>query len=245
MRGVSDAWTGPVLVTGTDSGVGKTILVAAVAVAAQSAGLRVSVVKPAQTGLPDGALSDVDRVRALAAPAAARTIATYPEPLSPLAAARVAQQEPLELYTVVDAVREQADQHDVVLVDGDGGLLVPMGLRPSGEPWTVADLAVSLGAPAVVVARAGFGTLNHIALTLEALSRRAVPAGVVLGAWPAEPELAHWSNLTDLVDDLVGVLPDGAGAMEPGVFGRSAPGWLTPTLHGVLDDWRAWAENID
>ncbi|MDG4823867.1 dethiobiotin synthase [Asanoa sp. WMMD1127] len=241
MRGVSDAWTGPVLVTGTDSGVGKTIATAAMAVAAQAAGLRVAVVKPAQTG----ELSDVDTVRLLAAPATARTLASFAEPLAPLTAARIAQQEPLELYTVVDAVRAEAEKHDVVLVDGAGGLLVPMGLRPSGEPWTMADLAVSLDAPAVVVARAGSGTLNHIALTLEALSRRAVTAGVVLGAWPVEPELVHWSNLSDLVDNLVGVLPDGAGSMEPGVFGRSAPGWLTPTLHGVLDDWRAWAENID
>ena len=96
-----------------------------------------------------------------------------------------------------------------MLVEGAGGLLVPMGLRPSGEPWTVADLAVSLGAPAVVVARAGLGTLNHTALTLEALERRAVPAGVVLGAWPAEPELVHWANLTDLVPNLVGAVPDG------------------------------------
>ncbi|GIF66825.1 ATP-dependent dethiobiotin synthetase BioD [Asanoa ishikariensis] len=245
MRGVSDAWTGPVLVTGTDSGVGKTILTAAVAVAAQSAGLRVAVIKPGQTGAVVGQPSDVDTVRLLAAPATARSLASYSEPLAPLTAARIAQEEPLELYAVVDAVRAEVEKHDVVLVDGAGGLLVPMGLRPSGEPWTMADLAVSLGAPAVVVARAGSGTLNHIALTLEALSRRAVTAGVVLGAWPAEPELAHWSNLTDLVDNLVGVLPDGAGSMEPGVFGRSAPGWLTPTLHGVLDDWRAWAENID
>ena len=152
---------------------------------------------------------------------------------------------PLELYAVVDAVRAEAEKHDLVLVEGAGGLLVPMGLRPSGEPWTVADLAVSLGAPAVVVARAGLGTLNHTALTLEALARRAVPAGMVLGAWPAEPELVHWSNLTDLVPDLLGVLPDGAGSIDPGVFRRSAPGWLTPALHGVLDDWRAWAEEID
>jgi dethiobiotin synthetase len=119
-----------------------------------------------------------------------------------------------------------------------------MGLRPSGEAWTVADLAVSLGAPAVVVAHAGLGTLNHTALTLEALERRAVPAGVVLGAWPPEPELVHWANLSELVPNLVGALPDGAGAMDPGVFRRSAPGWLTPALYGVLDDWRAWAEEV-
>ncbi|TDB72215.1 dethiobiotin synthase [Micromonospora sp. KC723] len=233
------------LVTGTDTGVGKTIVTAAITAAAQAAGMRVAVVKPGQTGTATGEPGDVDVVTRLAAPLAGRTLAGYPDPLAPLAAARVAELEPLELYTAVDAVREEADKHDLVLVEGAGGLLVPMGLRPSGEPWTVADLAVSLGAPAVVVTRAGLGTLNHTALTLEALERRAIPAGVVVGAWPAEPELVHWANLTELVPNLLGALPAGAGAMDPGVFRRSAPGWLTPALYGVLDDWRAWAEDAD
>lgn len=237
-------WRGPILVTGTDTDVGKTIVTAAVTAAAQAAGLRVAVVKPGQSGTATG-VSDVDLINLLAAPETAITLASYPEPLAPLAAARIAQVEPLELYTVVDAVRAEAEKHDLVLIEGAGGLLVPMGLRPSGEPWTVADLAVSLGAPAVVVARAGLGTLNHTALTLEACQRRAIPAGVVLGAWPAEPELVHWANLTDLVPNMVGALPDGAGAMDPGVFRRSAPGWLTPALHGVLDDWRTWADEVN
>ncbi|WP_091634058.1 dethiobiotin synthase [Micromonospora peucetia] len=232
------------LVTGTDTDVGKTVVTAAITAAAQAAGLRVSVVKPAQTGTASGEPGDVDAVNRLAAPLTGRTLASFPDPLAPLAAARVAELEPLELYTVVDAVREEADKHDLVLVEGAGGLLVPMGLRPSGEAWTVADLAVALGCPAVVVARAGLGTLNHTALTLEALDRRAVPAGVVVGAWPATPELVHWANLPDLVPNLLGALPAGAGAMDPGVFRRSAPGWLTPELYGVLDDWRAWAEEI-
>ncbi|SCF49750.1 dethiobiotin synthetase [Micromonospora carbonacea] len=237
------AWTGPVLITGTDTGVGKTVVTAAVTAAAQAAGLRVAVVKPGQTGTATGDPGDVDTVTRLAAPLTGRTLASYPDPLAPLAAARVAQLEPLELYAAVDAIREEADKHDLVLVEGAGGLLVPMGLRPSGEAWTLADLAVSLGAPAVVVARAGLGTLNHTALTLEALDRRAVPAGVVIGAWPAEPELVHWANLTELVPHLLGALPAGAGAMDPGVFRRSASGWLTPALYGVLDDWRSWAED--
>ncbi|MEV0152475.1 dethiobiotin synthase [Micromonospora sp. NPDC050686] len=232
------------LVTGTDTEVGKTVVTAAVAAAAQAAGMRVAVIKPGQTGTATGEPGDVDSVHRLAAPLTGRTLASFPDPLAPLAAARVAGLEPLELYTAVDAVRAEADKHDLVLVEGAGGLLVPMGLRPSGEPWTVADLAVSLGIPAVVVARAGLGTLNHTALTLEALERRGVPAGVVLGAWPAEPELVHWANLTDLVPNLLGAVPMGAGAMDPGVFRRSAPGWLTPELYGVLDDWRAWAEEI-
>lgn len=236
-------WRGPILITGTDTDVGKTVVAAAITSAAQAAGLRVAVIKPGQSGTATGA-SDVDLINRLATPETSITMASYPAPLAPLAAARVAEIEPLELYTVVDAIRAEADKHDLVLIEGAGGLLVPMGLRPSGDPWTVADLAVSLGAPAVVVARAGLGTLNHTALTLEALDRRAIPAGVVLGAWPAEPELVHWANLTDLVPNLVGALPEGAGTMDPGVFRRSAPGWLTPALYGVLDDWRAWAEEV-
>jgi dethiobiotin synthetase len=145
----------------------------------------------------------------------------------------------------VAAAAERLGDRDLVLVEGAGGLLVPMGVRPSGEPWTVADLAVQLGCRSLVVARAGLGTLNHTALTLEALERRGVPAAVILGAWPAEPELVHWGNLSTLLPHLVGALPDGAGAMEPGVFRRSAPGWLTPALYGVLDDWRAWADEAN
>ncbi|MEE6263590.1 dethiobiotin synthase [Plantactinospora sonchi] len=232
------------LVTGTDTDVGKTVVTAAITAAAQAAGLRVAVLKPGQTGTATGGPSDIDTVNRLAAPMTARTLISYPDPLAPLAAARVANAEPLELYTVVDEVRAEAEKHDLVLVEGAGGLLVPMGLRPSGDAWTVADLAVAIGAPAVVVTRAGLGTLNHTALTLEALDRRAVPAGVVLGAWPAEPELVHWANLTELVPNMVGALPDGAGTMEPGVFRRSAPGWLTPALYGVLDDWRTWADEV-
>jgi dethiobiotin synthetase len=237
-------WRGAVLITGTDTGVGKTVTTAAIAAAAQAAGLRVAVIKPAQTGTADGAPTDIDVVTRLAAPSTVRTLAAYPDPLAPLAAARMAELEPLELYDVVDAIRAEADTHDLVLVEGAGGVLVPMGVRPSGQQWTCADLAVTLGIGAIVVSRAGLGTLNHTALTLEALDRRGVPCGVVLGAWPPEPELVHWSNLCELVPHLVGALPDGAGAMDPGVFRRSAPGWLTPALYGVLDDWRVWVHEV-
>ncbi len=237
-------WRGVVLVTGTDTDVGKTIVTSAIAAAAAAAGLRVAVIKPGQTGTANGAPTDIDLVTRLAAPATARTLASYPDPLAPLAAARVAHLAPLELYEVVDAVRAESARHDLVLVEGAGGLLVPMGVRPSGEAWTLADLATTLGVSAIVVSRAGLGTLNHTALTLEALSRRGIPAGVVLGAWPAEPELVHWANFSELLPHLVGALPDGAGAMEPGVFRRSAPGWLTPALYGVLDDWRVWTDEV-
>jgi dethiobiotin synthetase len=235
-------WRGIVLVTGTDTDVGKTIATAAVAAAAAASGLRVAVIKPGQTGIATGAPTDIEVVTRLAGPDTVRVLAEYPDPLAPLAAATVAEMAPLELYEVVDAVRAEADKHDLVLVEGAGGLLVPMGVRPSGDAWTLADLATTLGVGALVVARAGLGTLNHTALTLEALARRGVPAGVIIGAWPSDPQLVHWANLSELVPHLVGALPDGAGRMDPGVFRRSAPGWLTPALYGVLDNWRVWAE---
>jgi dethiobiotin synthetase len=233
---------GAVLVTGTDTGVGKTVVTAAIAAAATSAGVRVAAVKPAQTGTAEGLPSDMEEVVRLAAPGFATTLVEYPDPLAPLVAARVAGEPALELYDTVDAIRPLVKEHDLVLIEGAGGLLVPMGVRPAGEAWTVADLALLLGATAVVVARAGLGTLNHTALTLEALRRRAVPACVVIGAWPDDPGQVHWTNVSELLPDLAGAVPDGAGGLDPGVFRRSAPGWLTPRLYGVLDDWRSWAE---
>lgn len=229
---------GPVVVTGTDTGVGKTIVTAAVAAAAATAGLRVAVVKPGQTGTATDEETDVATVRRLAAPASARSLAEYPDPLAPLTAARIAALPALDLSTVVAEVRADASRYDLVLVEGAGGLLVQLGesTPPGGgtvAPWTVADLAVALDAPAIVVARAGLGTLNHTALTLEALDRRGVPACVVIGAWPAEPGLAERCNLTDLTGEVVGRVPDGAGRCRPDEFRAAAPGWLTSALFGT------------
>lgn len=224
-------WRGPVIVTGTDTGVGKTVVTAAVAAAATQAGLRAAVLKPAQTGTAGDEERDADAVRRLAAPATVRTLVEYPDPLAPLAAARAAGRAPLMLGDALAAIEELTAEHEVVLVEGAGGLLVPMG----GGGWTVADLAVALGAPVVVVARAGLGTLNHTALTLEALDRRDVPARVVIGAWPAEPELVHRANACDLPGELAGAVPDGAGGWEPARFRDGAADWLVPELCGTFD----------
>jgi dethiobiotin synthetase len=226
-----------VVVTGTDTGVGKTIVTAAIAAAATASGLRVAVLKPAQTGIPPGSPEepDAETVARLARPHRAVTLASYPDPLAPATAARVAGRAAVALDDVTAAVLELAAGHDLVLVEGAGGLLVPMG----AGGWTVADLAGAVGAPLAVVARAGLGTLNHTALTLEALDRRGLPALVVIGAWPAHPELVQRTNLADLPGTLAGVVPDGVGAWTPDAFRAAAPAWLAPVLHGRLTMDRA------
>jgi dethiobiotin synthetase len=215
-----------VVVTGTDTGVGKTIVTAALAARALASGRTVAVLKPAQTGtaaFEPGETSDADTVARLAGPdVTCVTLADYPDPLAPLSAAQVSGRPELYLADALDAVAKLAEQHDLVLVEGAGGLLVPMGF----DGWTIADLAVALRAPTVVVARAGLGTLNHTALTLEAAQRRGIVASVVIGAWPASPELVHERNLIDLGVPIAGVLPDGAGRLDPATFAAQAAGWF-------------------
>lgn len=208
------------VVTGTGTGVGKTVVVAALAALAVAAGRRVAVLKIAQTGVDAGQPGDIDEVRRLAGPTlTCRELARYPDPLAPAVAARRAGLPAVTLATATAAARELAADHDLVLIEGAGGLLVP--LDDSGG--TLGDVAATLAAPVLVVAAAGLGTLNHTALTAEALRSRGLAcAGLVIGAWPAEPDLAARCNLTDLPAvtglPLLGALPAGAGRLTAAEF---------------------------
>ncbi|REE98812.1 dethiobiotin synthetase [Thermomonospora umbrina] len=224
------------MVTGTCTGVGKTIVTAALATVARARGASVAVVKPGQTGVAPGEPGDLDDVARLAGVDDLHEYARYPDPLSPAAAARRAGMEPLRLADVVDRIRDLADTRRLVLVEGAGGLLV----RYDADGTTVADLARWLNAAVVVVARADLGTLNHTALTLEAMAHRGVQlAGVVIGEWPEHPDLAMRSNVTDLetiaARPLAGALPAGAGALDPAEFLLVARAGLSPALGGAFD----------
>lgn len=224
------ALRGAVVVTGTDTGVGKTTVTAAISAAATAAGLSVAVVKPCQTGTTTDDEPDADTVARLAAPAFVTTLASYPEPLAPTTAARIARMSTLALDTVVDTAKGLLASHDLVLLEGAGGVLVPMGTGG----WTVIDLALALSAPAIVVTRAGLGTLNHTALTRFALADKGIRDFVVIGSWPAQPTLVHHTNLHDL-PALSGVLPEGAGSLSSEEFRAQSPQWLGAELHGTFD----------
>jgi dethiobiotin synthetase len=227
---------GILVVTGTGTGVGKTIVTAAVAALAQRAGHRVAVVKLAQTGVHDGPGSetpDIETVRRLSGVTDMHELARFPDPLSPEAAARRSGLPPVNVSRAVTFTADLAADRDLVLVEGAGGLLVRYD--PAGT--TIADFAAALDAPLVVVTAAGLGTLNHTTLTLEALAARKLTlAGVVVGSWPTVPGVAEQENLADLEtaigSPLAGSLPEGAGALDPAAFHAAARRGLSAWLVG-------------
>jgi dethiobiotin synthase len=155
------------VVTGTGTGVGKTRVSAAVCALGIDRGARVAYVKAAQTGVP-GDVPDTEVVQALAGDVDVVEGARFGAALSPAAAARAEGAEPVDLVEVANLVRDLSRTHDLVVVEGVGGLLV----RFDEEGTTLADLARDLDAEVLVVASAGLGTLNHTALTLEVMAHR-------------------------------------------------------------------------
>ncbi|AUN40436.1 dethiobiotin synthase [Tsukamurella tyrosinosolvens] len=221
-------------VTGTSTGVGKTVATAALAAALLPSG-PVTVVKPAQTGFADGAerdedgqLADAAEVARLAPGAVTVEHRRYPEPLAPLTAARRAGLPPLGRDEAVAVVRQASG---AVLVEGAGGVLVRLGVDRNRTPFTLVDLAADLEAPVVVVADPALGTLNHTELTVRALEAGGVAcAGILLSRWPDAPGLAERCNLDDLPEvtgvPIVGRIPDGAAALPPARFEAAAPSWF-------------------
>ncbi|OEJ97283.1 dethiobiotin synthase [Streptomyces thermolilacinus] len=226
-----------VVVSGTGTEIGKTVVTAAVASAARAGGRSVAVLKPAQTGVGPGERGDADEVVRLAGPGVTgRELARFPEPLAPETAARRAGMAPVRPAAVAEEAEKLAAEHDLVLVEGAGGLLV----RYDPDGGTLADAARLLGAPVLVVAAAGLGTLNLAALTGEALRARGLAQlGVVVGSWPEAPGLAERCNLADLPAStgapLLGAVPEGAGGLSPEAFRAAAPAWLAPELGGTWD----------
>ncbi|CAM3360129.1 dethiobiotin synthase [Nocardioides dubius] len=225
-----------VLVTGTDTGVGKTVATAALAAHARADGQRVLVLKPVQTGIggadPDPA--DCAEVIRLAGVEAVELVA-LDDPLAPDTAARRQQVALPSVAEHAERIRAAASGYDLVLVEGAGGLLV----RLDGDGGTLLDLAVQLrdrlgdgdALEVMIVARAGLGTLNHTELTALALRDKGIePAGLVIGSWPQHPGLAERCNREDLPRGsrvpLVAVLPEGAGRLAPAAFRAAVPTWF-------------------
>jgi dethiobiotin synthetase len=178
-------------VTGTGTGVGKTIVSAALLAAMRSAGEPVRAYKPVITGLaePSGQWPPDHELLAAAAVMGSEEVAPlrFGPAVSPHLAAALAG-ERIDTAALVERARASAG--DTLIVEGVGGLLVPLA-----DDFTVRDLAVQLGLPLVIAAVPGLGTINHTLLTIEAArAARLSVAAVVLTPWPAEPSEMEQSN---------------------------------------------------
>lgn len=214
-----------IVVTGTDTDIGKTVVTAALAVRAAADGT-VVVVKPVQTGVGPDDPGDAGEVHRLTG-CATQEFTALADPLAPDTAALLRGLALPPVAEYADRIRVLAQFHDTVVVEGAGGLLV----RLDRQDGTLLELAVELAADVVVVTSARLGTLNHTELTVRALRARGIePVGLVIGSWPDHPGLAEECNADDLPRvtgvPVLATVPAGVGALARAAFCAAAPTWF-------------------
>jgi dethiobiotin synthetase len=237
------------VVTGTGTGVGKTVTTAALAACALRSGQRVAVVKPVQTGVRPGEPGDLAEVHRLTGVTDLHEYVRYTEPLAPATAARRLGAAGPDLDELAGRTAELVDR-DLVIVEGAGGVLVRFNDRDQGIAELIGAVRTLVRPPSaevepprlevVLVTGASLGCLHDAAATARALGEWGLgPHHLVVGDWPDRPGLAERCNLQDLPRyggaPLRGVLPHGAGALVPQAFAERAAGWLTPALGGSFD----------
>ncbi len=213
-----------VLVTATDTGVGKTVLAAAICAVLRGRGEVVAAAKPVVTGLAEPEPGVPPDHVLLAACTGQRPEEVAPVTFGPAVSPHLAASSAgtaLDPAALEDAARAAAPADGVLVVEGVGGLLVPL----AGQGYDVRAYARSLGLPVVVAARPGLGTINHTLLTLEAAWSAGLDVrGVVLTPWPAEPSAMERSNaatIAELGDVSVSLLPR-AAALTPEALAAAA-----------------------
>ena len=226
-------------ITGTDTGIGKTIVTAAIGAYFARRGLRVAVSKPLASGCPrmrEGLVSEDAEFLAAACDCrfALNVICPqcFAEPLAPAVAAERAG-ETIDWEGIERSWRQMSGAADLMLIEGVGGLLVPLD-----HQHTVLDLARATGYPVLIVARPGLGTINHCLLTIAALRAADLPiAGVVINAYPAEAaDVAEETNPRMIERfgqvPVLCLVPRAAEPLRP---------QLTPDIHAAIEtvDWSA------
>jgi dethiobiotin synthetase len=201
--------TAGIFVTGTDTGVGKTLVSCALIAALRKTGLKVGAMKPIETGVGDDGPLDAIALRDAAGstdPLTTICPQQFALPAAPSAAASVENRE-VDLTAIDAAFETLAMGRDLMVVEGAGGLLVPIR-----DGWTTAELAQRLELPLLIVARASLGTINHTALTLEVAASKELPVlGVIISHADGPISTADASNLLVLKnflgDRLIGEIP--------------------------------------
>jgi dethiobiotin synthetase len=219
-------------VTGTDTGVGKTVVAGAIVAGLRERGVDVRALKPIITGLDEPAGEDWPHDHEILAAVAGCPpdeviLAAYGPAASPHLALELTGRE-LDPRHIVSAVKQAGSEAQTLVVEGVGGLLVPIA-----PGYDVRRLAADIGLPLIIAARPGLGTINHTLLTLEAARAADLRiTGVVLTPWPEAPSAIERSNratIAELGGVQVETLP---------YIGSATPELLTAASHLLpIDDW--------
>ncbi len=228
-----------IFITGTDTGVGKTVVTAALALCLERSGADVAVMKPVQTGTDNQRCIDIEFVgKVLGRGFDIDLVCPYRlgPPLAPSLAAEMEGVE-IEPRKIIDAFKKSSAEHEVVLVEGAGGLMAPVK-----GTYLMCDLAGDMGLGVIVVCRPGLGTINHTLLSIEAAESRGLDVlGVVISNFPMEmPGMAERTNPRLLVSQtdvpIIGVVAHDAGVCVEegriGSLGDTAARCFTPAYGG-------------
>ncbi|MEE9174714.1 MAG: dethiobiotin synthase [Thermodesulfobacteriota bacterium] len=199
-----------IFVTGTDTGVGKTVVTAAIAWNLTQAGKRVALMKPVQTGTIVSGPTDIEFVQKVLGADYSLDVSCpymFSDPVAPLVASMLVG-ERIDIKKIKDSYSRLSSDNDFVIVEGAGGLLVPIL-----EDYFMSDLALELDLPVLIVTRPNLGTLNHTFLTLESAKKRGLDvAGIVISNFPWDPGLPEQTNpeliLSMTGDNILGVIPN-------------------------------------
>lgn len=215
-----------IFITGTDTGVGKTLITAALALHLKKRGLTVGVMKPIETGISPSreARSDAARLRSIIdsdEPLGAIRPYAFELPVAPLTAAQQ-EGQPINLETIKKVYRLLSNRYDAMVVEGVGGVRVPITPKIG-----VTDLIRTLRLPVVVVGRSGLGGINHALLTVEALKRQKIRiiALVLNRTHPIRSAIAHIQERStlEILRKQSGVPVLGPLPYEPGMPTRFRP----------------------
>ena len=215
-------------ITGTDTGVGKSLITGGIATILREQGLKVGVFKPIASGCRhdrEGLVSDDTEFLALCAdadyPLSVITPIVYKTPAAPVTCAQI-EGHPVDFEAIAAAYNYLCETCDVVLVEGIGGAMVPVT-----ETETILDLAVVFDLPTVVVVRPNLGTINHSLLTIEAARNAGLPvAGLVVNGYNAETADVPEETSADVIchfsdTNLLSVVPyDEESSVEEGRLGK-------------------------
>jgi len=230
-----------IFITGTDTGVGKTIVTAAIAWNLKQAGKKVAVMKPVQTGTIISGPTDIEFVQKVLGPDSPLDVSCpymFPDPVAPLVASMLAG-ERIDIERIKESYSDLSGQNETVVVEGAGGILVPIL-----EDYFMSDLALDLNIPILIVTRPNLGTLNHTLLTLESAKRKGLEiAGIVISNYPWDPGIPEQTNPELILSmtgvNILGVLPhDNSISVEKGDIGNLrdlAKSGLSKEFGGTFD----------